>query len=138
MQEESFLAIRFLLTFPRGAMYELFILSKLLHRPMHGYLIQALINSALGPIRRVSWGTLYLLIRKLQESGDIVAIGAGGIDPRGRKLCRATEGGRNRFLGLVQLKHGIGARLKSASFCTLIDNVARLMKDSLITVFDNA
>lgn len=30
-------------------MFELFILSKLLHRQMHGYLIQTVLNSAGGP-----------------------------------------------------------------------------------------
>jgi DNA-binding PadR family transcriptional regulator len=69
-------------------MYELFILSKLLHRPMHGYLIQTILNFAFGPSRRVSWGTL------------IAAIDAGD-DPRGKKQYRTTDAGRTRFLELM-------------------------------------
>lgn len=82
-------------------MYELFILSKLLHRPMHGYLIQAILNSAVGPFRRVSWGTLYPLMKKLEKAGLIVAVDDPGDDPRGRKRYRTTEAGRARFLTLM-------------------------------------
>jgi len=81
-------------------MYELFILSKLLHRPMHGYLIQTILNFAVGPTRRISWGTLYPLIKRLEENGYIVAIDADD-DPRGKKRYRTTEAGRVRFIELM-------------------------------------
>ena len=83
------------------SMYELFILSKLLHRPMHGYLIQTILNFAFGPSRRVSWGTLYPLIKRLEENGFIAAIDVGDDDPRGKKQYRTTEAGRTRFLELM-------------------------------------
>ena len=83
-------------------MYELFILSKLLHRPMHGYLIQTIINFVIGPTRRVSWGTLYPLIKRLEENGYIVAIDADDDDPRGKKRYRTTEKGRTRFAELMK------------------------------------
>lgn len=82
-------------------MYELFILSKLLHRPMHGYLIQTILNFAFGPSRRVSWGTLYPLIKRLEENGYIAAIDAGDDDPRGKKQYRTTSAGQTRFLELM-------------------------------------
>jgi DNA-binding PadR family transcriptional regulator len=82
-------------------MYELFILSKLLHRPMHGYLIQTILNFAVGPTRRISWGTLYPLIKRLEENGYIVAIDADDDDPRGKKRYRTTEAGRTRFIELM-------------------------------------
>jgi DNA-binding PadR family transcriptional regulator len=82
-------------------MYELFILSKLLHRPMHGYLIQTILNFAFGPSRRISWGTLYPLMKRLEENGYIAAIDAGDDDPRGRKQFRTTDAGRTRFLELM-------------------------------------
>lgn len=82
-------------------MYELFILSKLLHRPMHGYLIQSILNSAIGPHRKLSWGTLYPLLKRLEESGYIIA-GAESDDPRGKKAFRTTEAGRRRFLALMK------------------------------------
>jgi DNA-binding PadR family transcriptional regulator len=82
-------------------MYELFILSKLLHRPMHGYLIQAILNSAVGPFRKVSWGTLYPLIKKLQKAGYIAAVDETVDDARGKKRYRTTKAGRERFLALI-------------------------------------
>jgi DNA-binding PadR family transcriptional regulator len=83
-------------------MYELFILGKLIHRPMHGYLLQSIINAALGPFRRMSWGTLYPLLRKLEEGGSIAAHGRKLSDRRGTKNYRTTPRGRARFLELMR------------------------------------
>lgn len=82
-------------------MYEQFILSKLLHRPMHGYVIQTILNSAVGPFRKVSWGTLYPLMKKLEKAGLIVATDEAGDDPRGKRRYRTTEAGRARFFELM-------------------------------------
>jgi DNA-binding PadR family transcriptional regulator len=83
-------------------MYELFILGKLMHRPMHPYLLQAIINAALGPFRHMSWGTLYPLIRKLEQAGLIVVQGGVSKDRRGTKTYRTTPAGRARFLELMR------------------------------------
>lgn len=85
-------------------MYELFILSKLMHRPMHGYLIHAILNFAIGPFRQVSWGTLYPLMKKLENAGLIVAVDEAGDDPRGKKRYRTTAAGRARFFELMRLR----------------------------------
>ena len=82
-------------------MYELFILSKLMHRPMHGYLIQSILNSAIGPVRRMSWGTLYPLMKRLEENGYILAVEEAKDDPRGKKRYLTTDKGRIRFLELM-------------------------------------
>jgi DNA-binding PadR family transcriptional regulator len=82
-------------------MYELFILSKLLHRPMHGYLLQTIVNFAIGPFRRLSWGTLYPLMKRLEENGYIVEVDPDEDDPRGKKRYRTTQMGRARFLELM-------------------------------------
>jgi len=68
---------------------------------MHGYLIQTILNFAVGPTRRISWGTLYPLIKRLEENGYIVAIDAEEDDPRGKKRYRTTEAGRVRFIELM-------------------------------------
>jgi DNA-binding PadR family transcriptional regulator len=83
-------------------MYELFILGKLLHRPMHGYLLQSIIDKALGPYRRLSWGTLYPLLRKLEQGGLIAAQGGKSRDRRGTKKYRITPRGRTRFFELMR------------------------------------
>jgi DNA-binding PadR family transcriptional regulator len=83
-------------------MYELFILGKLMHRPMHGYLLQSIINAALGPHRRLSWGTLYPLLRKL-EQGDLIAAQSGkSSDGRRTKTYSVTTAGRHRFFALMR------------------------------------
>jgi DNA-binding PadR family transcriptional regulator len=83
-------------------MYELFVLGKLLHRPMHGYMLQSIINAAVGPFRRLSWGTLYPLLRKLEQKGLITQPGGESNDGRGTKNYRTTPLGRKRFLELMQ------------------------------------
>jgi DNA-binding PadR family transcriptional regulator len=82
-------------------MYELFVLGKLMHRPMHGYMLQFIINAAVGPFRRLSWGTLYPLLRKLEQKGLITQQRGGSSDGRGTKNYRTTSLGRKRFLELM-------------------------------------
>lgn len=83
-------------------MYELFILGKLMHRPIHGYLLQSIINAALGPFRRLSWGTLYPLLRKLEQDGLIAVQGEKSSDRRRTKNYRTTPRGRARFFALMR------------------------------------
>lgn len=83
-------------------MYELFILGKLMHRPMHGYLLQSIINAALGPFRRLGWGTLYPLLRKLEQAGLIAVQGGKSDDQRGTKNYRTTPRGQARFFELMR------------------------------------
>jgi DNA-binding PadR family transcriptional regulator len=82
-------------------MYELFVLGKLMHRPMHGYMLQSIINAAVGPFRRLSWGTLYPLLRRLEEKGLITQKGGESSDGRGTKNYLTTSLGRKRFLELM-------------------------------------
>jgi DNA-binding PadR family transcriptional regulator len=82
--------------------YELFILAKLMHRPMHAYLLREILNFAIGPFRRVSWGTLYPLMRRLEKARYIVASSSNGDDPRGKCQFRTTQAGRDRFFELMR------------------------------------
>ena len=68
-------------------MYELIILSILMRRTAHGYLISKIINDIFGPYTKVSNGRLYPLLAKLQHEGLIeivtgqdhaIPIGHGG------------------------------------------------------------
>lgn len=83
-------------------MYELFILGKMMHRPMHGYLLQSIINKAVGPFRRLSWGTLYPLLRELERGGFIAVEAEQSSDRRGTKKYHTTKRGRGRFLDLMR------------------------------------
>jgi DNA-binding PadR family transcriptional regulator len=86
----------------RQMMYELFILSKLMHRPIHAYLLREILNFAIGPFRRVSWGTLYPLMRRLEKAGYIIASNEDRDDPRGKRQYRTTQAGRDRFFELMR------------------------------------
>ena len=68
---------------------------------MHGYLIQTILNAAIGPFRRLSWGTLYPMLSRLEKDGYIEPIETGKADPRGKKRYRTTEAGRTRFLEMM-------------------------------------
>jgi DNA-binding PadR family transcriptional regulator len=114
-------------------MYELFILSKLLHRPMHGYLIQTILNAAIGPFRRLSWGTLYPMMKRLEKSGYVAAIEDGTGDPRGKKTYRTTEAGRRRFLQMMTAQGNYDAdyrdlfRLKLGCFGNVEEDVRQMI-----------
>lgn len=84
-------------------MYELFILGELLDLPTHGYLLHQTITSAIGPLRQMSWGALYPLIRRLEADGLIEAdaMCGGGGDGRKRKIYHITDAGRRRFHDLM-------------------------------------
>lgn len=89
-------------------MYELFVLGELMVQPMHGYLLHEVVNMILGPFHRLSWGTLYPLIRRLEQEGLITSQiekrrGEFLLAERGpsRKVYTLTEAGRARFFSLI-------------------------------------
>jgi DNA-binding PadR family transcriptional regulator len=109
-------------------MYELFILGKLMHRPMHGYLLQSIINKALAPFRRLSWGTLYPLLRELEQSG-LIAIEAEKLtDRRGTKKYRTTQRGRSRFLELMRSDSDLDGQYRDL-FRIKLSNFGHIGKD---------
>jgi DNA-binding PadR family transcriptional regulator len=89
--------------------YELFVLGELMSGPQYGYRLHAIIQRILGPFHRLSWGTLYPLIRRLEQHGLISSTSERRrrIDTvpqeRGqpRKQYVLTEPGRMRFLALM-------------------------------------
>lgn len=83
-------------------MYELFVLGELLDQPLHGYLLRDIVNLAIGPVRQMSWGGLYPLIRRLEHDGLIEQVAdenASGKRPR--KIYAITETGKERFFFLM-------------------------------------
>lgn len=84
-------------------MYELFVLGELMDGPLHGYLLHSIVSTAIGPLRQMSWGALYPLIRRLEQEGLIAPEpdqnqANGG---RQRKVYGITDAGRARFLDLM-------------------------------------
>lgn len=87
--------------------YELFVLGELMTGPHHGYRLYEIIQRILGPFQRLSWGTLYPLIRRLEQQGFLVSErgqhSTQVSEGRGlqRKAYRITEKGRERFFALM-------------------------------------
>lgn len=83
--------------------YELFVLGELMNGPQYGYMIHAIIQRILGPFHRLSWGTLYPLIRRLEQQGLIISEGQLEDGERGqpRKHYLITDPGRERFFALM-------------------------------------
>jgi len=85
--------------------YELFVLGELMEQPLHGYVLQSIISNAIGPTRKMSWGALYPLMRRMQQEGYIEPYDRtgqeGGQGGRQRKAYRITEAGRDQFFALM-------------------------------------
>lgn len=83
-------------------MYELFVLGELLDQPLHGYLLRDIVSLAFGPARRISWGSLYPLIRRLEADGFIAQTAEpDGAAKARRKTYAITDRGRERFYFLM-------------------------------------
>ena len=55
-------------------MYELIILSLLMRWPMHGYLIAKVTNDQIGPWAKLSSGTMYTILARLEAENLIEAV----------------------------------------------------------------
>ena len=85
-------------------MYELIILSLLMRFPLHGYLIAQIANDTIGPWAKLSNGTLYPLLTKL-EQGALIALASDAHDTaqteRSVRTFMITDAGRKRFYQLM-------------------------------------
>jgi DNA-binding PadR family transcriptional regulator len=85
-------------------MYELLVLSLLMHWPLHAYRIAKIANDIVGPEERISTGTLSTLIGKLTRASLITPA-----DPtttpfqsdRASQVLAITPAGRERFRELM-------------------------------------
>ncbi len=85
-------------------MYELIILSLLMRHPLHGYLLARIINDISGPVAKLSNGTLYPLLTKLEHAGLIAAAPLDSDAPLHDRPARTfllTEAGRARLHQLL-------------------------------------
>ncbi|HEY7357495.1 MAG TPA: PadR family transcriptional regulator, partial [Ktedonobacterales bacterium] len=91
-------------------LYELFVLGELMVQPMYGYWLHEVVNRVLGPFHQLSWGTLYPLIRRLEQEGLATSETEQkrGLFHHGtrtqaqaRRVYRITEAGRERFFELM-------------------------------------
>jgi DNA-binding PadR family transcriptional regulator len=81
-------------------MYELIVLSLLMRSPFHGYLIVKITNDIIGPWAKISSGTLYPLLSRMEQAGLISVVPPGSKAVHGERPARTfiiTEAGRGRF-----------------------------------------
>lgn len=85
-------------------MYELIILSLLMRFPLHGYLIAQIANDTIGPWAKISNGTLYPLLAKLEQN-HLIEPAVDQHDTaqteRSVRTFAITEAGRRRFYQLM-------------------------------------
>lgn len=82
--------------------YELVVLGRLMYAPYHGYLIMHVVSEMVGPWQKVSPGTLYPLLGRLERDGLIQS--APATDAHSRRTAKVytiTDAGRARFRELM-------------------------------------
>src|SRR5260221_12281316 len=92
-------------------MYELIVLSLLMRSPFHGYLIVKITNDIIGPWAKISSGTLYPLLSRMEQAGLISVVPPGSKAVPGERPARTfmiTEAGSGRF---HQVMVGISSNL---------------------------
>ena len=81
-------------------MIELAILGLLKERPMHGYQLSRELSEQLGGLWRVSFGSLYPSLRRLERQGAITS--EAGTGARRKTVYAITDEGERMFLDLLQ------------------------------------
>jgi DNA-binding PadR family transcriptional regulator len=85
-------------------MYELLVLSLLMHWPLYAYLIADIANHILGPWERISRGTISSLLTRLEQTG-LIAPADPALVPfpsdRPSRVFALTSAGRERFYQLM-------------------------------------
>ena len=85
-------------------MYELLVLSLLMHWPLYAYLIAEIANHILGPWEHISRGTLSSLLTKLEQNGLIAPADPAQVPfstNRPSRVFALTPAGRERFYQLM-------------------------------------
>jgi DNA-binding PadR family transcriptional regulator len=99
-------------------MIELAILGLLKDRPMHGYQLSRELAEQLGGLWKVSYGSLYPSLRRLERQGAVEPVtgttaGGGG---RRKTVYRITDEGEALFLRLLEEPATEGAAAEDARF----------------------
>ncbi len=83
-------------------MLELAVLGLLKERPMHGYQLSRELGDSLGGLWRVSYGSLYPTLRRLESDAAIESEAGDVRGARRKKVYRITPKGEQVFLELLQ------------------------------------
>jgi len=83
-------------------MLEVAVLGLLKERPMHGYQLSRELGESLGGLWRVSYGSLYPTLKRLERDGAIESEAGDDRGARRKKVYRITPRGERLFLELLQ------------------------------------
>ncbi len=83
-------------------MLELAILGLLKQQPMHGYQLSRELGGSLGGFWRVSYGSLYPTLRRLERDGFVSPVPGDSTGGRRKTVFGITEQGERAFLELLQ------------------------------------
>ena len=83
-------------------MLELAILGLLKQQPMHGYQLSRELGGSLGGFWRVSYGSLYPTLRRLERDGLVSPVPGESAGGRRKTVFGITERGERAFLELLQ------------------------------------
>ena len=83
-------------------MLELAVLGLLKEQPMHGYQLSRELGDALGGFWRVSYGSLYPTLRRLERQGAVEAVVDAAGRGRRKTTYHVTEKGEALFFELLQ------------------------------------
>jgi DNA-binding PadR family transcriptional regulator len=83
-------------------MLELAILGLLKEQPMHGYQLSRELGESLGGFWRVSYGSLYPTLRRLERAGAVQSVIDAETRARRKTTYEITEQGEQLFFELLQ------------------------------------
>ncbi|GIU98913.1 MAG: PadR family transcriptional regulator [Actinomycetota bacterium] len=83
-------------------MLELAILGLLKERSMHGYELSKRLTDTLGGFWRVSYGSLYPTLKRLEREGAVEQVFSGETVGRRKNVYRITPAGEAMFLRLLE------------------------------------
>jgi DNA-binding PadR family transcriptional regulator len=84
----------------RGGVLELAVLGLLHESPLHGYELRKRLSALFGPLRRISYGSLYPCLKDLVHAGLIAedaSASVSGVGKRGRTVYKLTAEGKERL-----------------------------------------
>lgn len=93
-------------------MYDLFVLGQLMDESMNGYLMRQILQQIVGQQRKISFGMIYPLFKRLNDAGYITLQEEKESGKHSKKVATITELGRERFQELMVQKIPLNPNLE--------------------------
>lgn len=93
-------------------MYDLFALGQLMDESMSGYLMKQILQQMVGQQRKISFGMIYPLLKRLHEAGYITIHEQEESGKRTKKVATITDLGRVHFQELMEQKVPLNQNLE--------------------------